>query len=106
MEAGVLSSVNALLILVGALAPRMGVADLGGVPARLDREHLGLVSAGFADAGGSHEGTVTRWTDQGARIDRLDPLVDWLDVGCTSGWPGCPRQSRNNIGRKCRGLRG
>ncbi|QDP95828.1 hypothetical protein FOE78_07865 [Microlunatus elymi] len=77
-EAGVLSSgERAFLILVAALAGGPPAADLGGVLACLDREHLGLVLAAFAHAGGSHEHAVICWTDEGARFDRPGPLVDW-----------------------------
>ncbi|QDP95081.1 hypothetical protein FOE78_03380 [Microlunatus elymi] len=80
-EAGVLSSgEQAFLILVAALGGGPAVADLGGVLARLDREHLGLVLAGFAHAGGSHEHTVIGWTDAGVRFDRPGPLLDWPDL--------------------------
>lgn len=66
-----------VLAVVAALVDDVPIHDLPDVLAGVDREHLGLILAAFAHAGGSHEHSETVITDDRVAFFRLPALAAW-----------------------------
>lgn len=66
-----------LLAVAGALVSGLAIDDLPGILAGLDRDHLALVLAALAHAGGSHEHVDCRVEAGKLTFTRLGPLVAW-----------------------------
>ncbi|HOF63153.1 MAG TPA: hypothetical protein PLL54_02525 [Dermatophilaceae bacterium] len=66
-----------VLAVVAALIDSAPLHDLPDVLAGVDREHLGLIVAAFAHAGGSHEHSETVITDDRVAFFRLPALAAW-----------------------------
>jgi len=67
-----------VLAVVEALALGSPLWDLGGILAGLDRQHLALILAAVAHAGGSHEQVEVAVTDTG---------ISWEPIGSLFPWP-------------------
>jgi hypothetical protein len=80
---GLSAGVRRVLSVVAALASSGPVPDLADVLAGVDREHLQLLLAAFAHAGGSHEHVDVAVTSDGYSYDRRPPLVLWPDPART-----------------------
>lgn len=70
-----------VLAVAGALVSSPVLVDLADIASGLDREHLCLVLAALAHAGGSHEHTDVMVQGDQAVFRRLGPLVEWPSLG-------------------------
>jgi hypothetical protein len=66
-----------VLAIVQALATAGPLWNLGGILAGVDRDHLALILAALAHAGGSHEHVKVQATDTRMSYVRLPALVSW-----------------------------
>jgi hypothetical protein len=73
-----------VLAIVQALATAGAMWNIGGILAGVDREHLALILAAFAHAGGSHEQVHVHVTANGMSYLGLPALVGWPEVEAAS----------------------
>jgi hypothetical protein len=78
LSSGVSGGERRVLAVVQALASEGPLADLPGVLAGVDREHLRLMLAAFSHAAGSHQYSLMRRGGQ-AGFYRPGPIVSWPD---------------------------
>ena len=79
MSGGLSGEERRVLAVVQALASEGPLADLPGVLAGVDREHLTLILAAFSHAAGSHQHSLVRRDALTASYYRPGPIVPWPD---------------------------